>query len=103
MSTRRKSRKNDKSTAWSEWAWDADCSQWGRYPMSGGEYVYEWRNPEPSSSSTSKSEEKDKGKEKEKIKKKEEEKVKEGKLSVALYRPRWGNLCHWALCLNISN
>lgn len=68
--------------------------------MSRGEYEYEWRNPEPSStSSTSKPEEKkDKGKEK------EEEKVKKkGKLSVALYRPRWGNLRHWALYLDIGN
>jgi hypothetical protein len=65
--------------------------------MSRGEYEYEWRNPEPSSSSTSKPEEKkDKGKEEEKVKKK-------GKLSVALYRPRWGNLRHWALYLDVGN
>jgi hypothetical protein len=144
MSTRRKSRKSDKTTAWSEWEWDEGSSQWGRYRMSGAEYEYEWRNPEPSTSSTSKPEEstntawsewewdegrsqwgryrmsrgeyeyewrnpepsssstskpeekKDKGKEEEKVKKK-------GKLSVALYRPRWGNLRHWALYLDVGN
>jgi hypothetical protein len=85
------------NTAWSEWEWDEGRSQWGRYRMSRGEYEYEWRNPEPSSSSTSKPEEKkDKGKEEEKVKKK-------GKLSVALYRPRWGNLRHWALYLDVGN
>ncbi|KAI2619937.1 hypothetical protein GGR54DRAFT_109053 [Hypoxylon sp. NC1633] len=97
MSTRRKSRKSDKTTAWSEWEWDEGRSQWGRYRMSRGEYEYEWRNPEPSSSSTSKPEEKkDRGKEEEKVKKK-------GKLSVALYRPRWGSLRHWALYLDVGN
>jgi len=66
--------------------------------MFGDEYEYEWRHPEPSTSSTSKPEEKkDKGKGKEK------EKEKKGTLSVALYRPRWGNLRHWALYLDTGN
>jgi len=57
--------------------------------MSRGKYENEWQNLKPSSTlSTSKLEEKkDKGKEKEDVKKK-------GKLSIALYRPRWGNLRH---------
>lgn len=36
------------TTAWSEWAWDANRNQWGRYRMSQGEYEYEWRDLEPS-------------------------------------------------------
>lgn len=49
-----------------------------------GEYEYEWRDPDPSTSSASKADEKiDKGKG-------NENKLKEqnGKLSVAMYRPR---------------
>ncbi|KAF4627053.1 hypothetical protein G7Y89_g11103 [Cudoniella acicularis] len=80
MPPERKSKKSDKPTAWSEWEWNKSRDQWGRYRISRGEYEYEWRDPEP----TAKLEEKNKGKEKEK-----EEK---GNLSVAVYRPRWGNL-----------
>jgi hypothetical protein len=61
-----------------------------------GEYEYEWQDP--ATSSTSKPKE-DKGKEVEKKKKKK----KKGNLSVALYRPRWGNLRHWALYLDTDN
>jgi hypothetical protein len=55
MSTRHKSKKGDKATAWSEWAWDAGRNQWGRYRMSQGQYEYEWRDPEPSTTSSTSS------------------------------------------------
>ena len=31
------------TTAWSEWAWDANRNQWSRYRTSKGEYEYEWQ------------------------------------------------------------
>jgi hypothetical protein len=83
------------TTDWSEWDWHEDRNQWGRYRIFRGKYEYEWQDPEPSTSSTSKAgAKKDKGKEKNKEK---------GNLSVALYRPRWGNLRHWALYLDTGN
>jgi hypothetical protein len=39
--------------AWSEWAWNAERNQWGRFRTSQGEYEYDWRDPEASTSSTS--------------------------------------------------
>lgn len=38
-------------SAWSDWAWDTRYNKWGRYRLSGSEYEYEWRDPEPSTSS----------------------------------------------------
>jgi hypothetical protein len=38
-------------SAWSDWAWNKPYKKWGRYRLSGGEYEYEWRDPEPSTSS----------------------------------------------------
>ena len=40
-------------SAWSEWAWDARRNQWGRYRLSGNDYEYDYRDPEPLPSSTS--------------------------------------------------
>ena len=83
------------TSAWSEWEWKEDNKKWGRYRLVKGEYEYEWQDPATSSTSKPKG---DKGKEVEKKKKK-----KKGNLSVALYRPRWGNLRHWALYLDTDN
>jgi hypothetical protein len=67
------------TTDWSEWALDADRSQWGRSRVFLGKEEIEWQNPEASASSTSKPEEtKDKGK------------GKKGQLSVAFYRHKMG-------------
>ena len=37
-------------TAWSEWKWNKERQQWGRYRMSYGKHEYEWRGPDSSSS-----------------------------------------------------
>jgi hypothetical protein len=42
ISTKDKSRKSEKPTAWSELTWDAGRNQWGRYRVFRGEYEYEW-------------------------------------------------------------
>ena len=112
---------SSRDTAWSEWEWNTDYNQWVRWRISGGEYEYDYNEPESSTSKAGEKEKKEKKKEKEKEKEKKKDKGKgkgkgkekerkgknketvEGNLSVALYRPKWGNLRHWALYLDTDN
>ena len=91
-STTKSNEPEGQTTGWSEWEFDDERKQWKRWCMVKGEYKYEWQDPVPTDSSTSK------GKE-------PEESAKQGKtnLSVVMYRPRWGNLHHWALHLASGN
>ncbi|PVH70286.1 hypothetical protein DL98DRAFT_521701 [Cadophora sp. DSE1049] len=48
-------------TAWSDWAWNADRKQWGKWRMRKGKYEYRWQDPELATQSTSEGNEPEEG------------------------------------------